>query len=353
MANIIINTVCNLKCRYCFADDCKTNNKNQNMTLENFDKAVNFISQTEDYIGILGGEPTIHPNFDELIMKLIMNDRIGRVNIFTNGIEVDNHLGVFANKKVGCLINFNSEENIENKENEERVINNINELFKIKLSQDYSSLPPDFDPLSMINLGCNIYKKDQDFSILIDTLKKYKKHSLRISTVVPNSVGKKNMCSIEYFNEMKPTLFRLFKMLAEIECVPNSDCNYIPLCLYTKEEIEWLNRTFIPLAEKYKLGRFNITTHQVCHSGPMDFYPDCTVARCFGFSEYDRQHIDNYNNLNEIRNYFQRNIENVSFYLPSTTQCIDCHAHKTMQCSGGCLSYKTDKIKALREALDS
>lgn len=56
MPNVVINTVCNLKCRYCFADDCKANNVNQNMTISDFKKVLEFITRTDNYVGILGGE---------------------------------------------------------------------------------------------------------------------------------------------------------------------------------------------------------------------------------------------------------------------------------------------------------
>jgi hypothetical protein len=319
--------------------------------MKNFKKALDFVSRTDNYIGILGGEPLIHPDIDSMIMQVIMDDRYVSTTIFTNGIEVDNHLGIFANRKVGCLINFNSEENIENKENEERVIDNIGQLIALKKDQDCND-PNVPKPDNQINMGCNIWKPDQNFDVLIDTLHKYDRHNLRISTVVPNSTGKKGMNPIAYFKEMKPTVMRLFDMLYEIGCVPKSDCNYIPTCVFTEEELNDLERRFVPLAQKYNLD-FNITRNTTCQMGPIDIYPDLTVARCFGFSEHDRQNIDDYFDINGIRNYFIKTVTNLVHYVPSQEECKDCYSFKTLQCTGGCCAYKTEEVDRLRGEMDA
>ena len=63
MANIAITNYCNLKCPYCFADDM-IHDDNKNMSLENYVKILRYLIQyNETDIGIIGGEPTLHPQF--------------------------------------------------------------------------------------------------------------------------------------------------------------------------------------------------------------------------------------------------------------------------------------------------
>jgi uncharacterized radical SAM superfamily Fe-S cluster-containing enzyme len=66
ISNIAIVNYCNLKCPYCFAD-----NEQENpiyMSLENYIKTLDFILKNPvDGIGILGGEPTLHPDFSKII----------------------------------------------------------------------------------------------------------------------------------------------------------------------------------------------------------------------------------------------------------------------------------------------
>jgi len=74
---IQISTRCNMECAHC-CFSCKT--KGIDMTMEIFKKALNL---DEEYITIGGGEPTLHPNFWE-----IMGLTIGfceNPHIITNG----------------------------------------------------------------------------------------------------------------------------------------------------------------------------------------------------------------------------------------------------------------------------
>lgn len=69
MANIFLTRKCNLKCPYCFADEF-VNQKNQDVTLENFKKILNFIKVDKtSKVGLIGGEPTLHPKFNEILDK--------------------------------------------------------------------------------------------------------------------------------------------------------------------------------------------------------------------------------------------------------------------------------------------
>ena len=68
MSNIMINEVCNQRCSYCFASEF-VNKKRNDMSFTNFKKAVKFINtaRSSNRIGIIGGEPLLHPEFDKFI----------------------------------------------------------------------------------------------------------------------------------------------------------------------------------------------------------------------------------------------------------------------------------------------
>lgn len=85
--DLFINNKCNLNCSYCTVD----NSINKNYDFEKI-KEINF--KNFDVINILGGEPTMHPNFIEIV-KFIYNQNKNIV-IFSNGffykklLEIDN-----------------------------------------------------------------------------------------------------------------------------------------------------------------------------------------------------------------------------------------------------------------------
>ena len=116
MSNIMINENCNQKCPYCFACEF-VNVKKNNMTFDNFKKAVDFIltgyeGRKVGQIGVIGGEPLLHPDFDKFIKYLIDKEDVKKVTIFTNGVLLKEHLDYVLNDKVGILINVNSPKDV-------------------------------------------------------------------------------------------------------------------------------------------------------------------------------------------------------------------------------------------------
>ena len=72
MANILLTQKCNQKCPYCFAS---YNEGNDYISKENFVKAIKFLKKTPgEKIGLLGGEPLLHPEFAELC-NILNEDR--------------------------------------------------------------------------------------------------------------------------------------------------------------------------------------------------------------------------------------------------------------------------------------
>ena len=68
MPNISLSSRCNLHCPYCFAHETMGAGSGD-ITLENFDAALEFLTRTGPVnIGLIGGEPTLHPHFDEIVL---------------------------------------------------------------------------------------------------------------------------------------------------------------------------------------------------------------------------------------------------------------------------------------------
>jgi len=77
--DFFINNKCNLNCSYCTVDN--TINKNydfQNMKLINF--------KDFDVINVLGGEPTLHPEFTDIIQYVYKFNK--NIVIFSNGFNI-------------------------------------------------------------------------------------------------------------------------------------------------------------------------------------------------------------------------------------------------------------------------
>lgn len=76
---------CNYRCDYCcIAKDLSTRKSDSKNSRENIDKILSFLSRLEGSweIRLIGGEPTIHPNFLEICRKII--DKGHKLSITTN-----------------------------------------------------------------------------------------------------------------------------------------------------------------------------------------------------------------------------------------------------------------------------
>ncbi len=317
MANIALLNRCNLRCPYCFANEY-IENEGRDITIDTFKELLDFAS-LDSSLGIIGGEPLLHKDFDTL-MRLSQEDfRFDRITVFTNGIFIDKHLSVLNNRKTTVLINVNSRQDI-GEANFERLDNNISELIQKC-------------PSTNVSIGINVYKKNQDFSDLLYIIKRYGFRKIRVSVVIPRDKG---LGGIKYFTEMKPTLFSLYRELLKLNVSPCYDCNAIPECVYTDEEKELL--CSLPFANEFEREIF-LGKRSVC-SPVIDIYPDYTATRCFGCYDMERISIKDFENIMDLKNYFFMQIDARLVHNYSYDKCKTCYKHKVFGCFGGCLCYK-------------
>ena len=70
MANIAVTTYCNLHCEYCFAHTMIEEMGNP-IDLDQFRMILNWIARTpQNHIGLIGGEPLVHPHIDEIFKEV-------------------------------------------------------------------------------------------------------------------------------------------------------------------------------------------------------------------------------------------------------------------------------------------
>ncbi len=103
----------------------------QEIQLEQIDSILQFLSKSNNIgrIGIIGGEPTLHSNIEEVLNKFVsfssMNKNIPIV-IFSNGIHI-NRISKFLNRNCSCLINLN-EPSIIGQEKWNKILFNLEKL---------------------------------------------------------------------------------------------------------------------------------------------------------------------------------------------------------------------------------
>ena len=91
--NIILNSYCNLKCNYCFADEYMEENvktPDKSMDFDFFQSELLPRVKNASLINFMGGEPTLHPQFNDMLSKTLDNMQpFTFLGVFTNGLMSD------------------------------------------------------------------------------------------------------------------------------------------------------------------------------------------------------------------------------------------------------------------------
>ena len=340
MANVMMTDVCNLRCPYCFANEFVNKNKNE-ISEDAFDKAVEFIigDGTHNTVGLIGGEPTVHSQFEYLMRKLIKDERIEGIMLYTNGILIDRFWDVICHPKIHLLINCNSPKDIGEKQYAS-LLKNLDTLFNQKMCGD------------RVTLGINMYSSNFDYDYMLDLLKRFEQRHVRFSITVPNMDENRNVDAHSYLKMMKPRMLDFFHDLLSAGIIPNFDCNKIPSCLMEENELrefdKYLNNEFI----KNNVGKSNIVNSEVRCRPVIDIRQDLTAVRCFGLSETTKQKISDYAGIKELENYYIRTVDAYAYNTSYCKKCNECHLRSVMKCTGGCLAYKIKQINHVKEYAD-
>lgn len=315
MPNIILTEYCNLQCPYCFASKMieeKTDNT-KNISLEQLDVILKWLLSSTtsiERIGLIGGEPTLHPQFKEILGKINSFNEFTNTSsiIFTNGINLGEFLPVIG-PNMSILINVNKLTGIFlNKLN--TILNEINYLNWFKIDK--------------VILGCNLYQNENTYSYFWNIVDKYPDISrIRMSITAPNSKELKSNKEL-YYTKMKPILLEFLEETRKRKIKIEYDCNQIPLCLLNDEEQNLINQ----------LGKFDNFCDPV-----IDITPDFKATCCFGVYDTPIQ-CNNFNNIEELFRYFKNQMV-IRTINNNTSMCKDCKKLQLAQCQGGCLSFSS------------
>ena len=162
--NIILNSYCNLKCNYCFADEYMEETVRTPGKSMDFDYFINELLpriKNTPVINFMGGEPTLHPKFNEILNMTLDNIQpFSTVGVFTNGLMPDKVLDLMQqlvgpggsmsdNINFAVLLNLQTLENITEK-NHQRTLEVAETLLS---SNGYS-----------VTFSLNLYSVEQDLA---------------------------------------------------------------------------------------------------------------------------------------------------------------------------------------------
>jgi hypothetical protein len=315
MPNLLLTQQCNRSCPYCFAKKHMSDSPSDGiLTWDDLIYVADFLEASkEKSISLLGGEPTLHPDFVDFVSYLI--ERRFRVNIFTNGIlspaqlsRAETYLLDSPLELLSFVCNMNHP-SISKPEETARI-----ELFLETFNRHISP-------------GYNIHRPSFDLRFLFDAIGRFglKRHiRLGLAHPIPGEVN--SFVAVDQMPEMISCLMEHLPLFEGLRVTAGFDCGF-PLCLFTDDQ---LGRLYKNNAQRLQFG-----------CGPaLDIGPDLLTWSCFPLSNYHAKSLYDFNTLQEVRDYYLELHKKVRREVGGMFErCDVCRHREDLLCSGGCLAH--------------
>lgn len=310
MANIILTDQCNRNCVYCFARPSAAAEAKE-MSLNNLTTVCDFLDRSrKKRINILGGEPTLHPEFSTCLSYLI--SRGFRLHIFTNG--------KINKKNLLAILDLIRERDLSSRQL--KFVINVNEE-QYRSAAEIRMQTRTFQLLgSHTSLSFNIFQKENELDFLADLVGTYKLiPEIRLGLAAPVPGKNNKFLMKDHYRPVAAKINQFSSLCQQNKIDLVFDCGF-PLCMFTEREIGHLYKNKTQL-------KFT------CRTIP-DIDPELKVFPCFPLAGYRSCTLTDFKNLGEVKHHFDGLIarENGDFGIYS--ECRDCEYRHRGMCSGGC-----------------
>lgn len=307
---LIINSECNRNCSYCFEGDF-TSTKQQ-MSQGDVARLLEWDNGISTAFEIMGGEPTLHPQIDNIIS---MCSRQGDVFVTTNGTTSPSIFEKISKHNINFIFNINCIDLYTEKQ-EKNLYQNIEYLSKLEHIT--------------IKFSVTISRIGTDYSRLFSLVSKYRESNLigvRIGISSPgkdfeNEFPKKFSINYgeEYYNLVKALHEINPRLILENECAIN-------LCLMDINRYEELKSVVHEL--------YLICTNKASCCVYPDFHAS-TCAAAEGIKELRVDNVFNFRNIAHVVYYLKEQERKMRMKLSS--QCKHGNCTKLL-CKGPCIIY--------------
>lgn len=340
MPNILLTYRCNLNCPYCFANEF-VNRMDVDITTENFKTALDYIAKAPNtHVGLIGGEPLVHRNFEVLMDLVFAHPNVSDIMVYTNGLELNRLFPYFlrsnSKKRLKVLVNCNSPV-VLGEQRFERLQQLLDEAFE------------QYRGIEHIKFGINLYDNEFDYQYIKRFLVRYDQRQVRISLTVPDFKCPGYEKSLDNFKHRKEYLLQFLCEMDEIGVLAYYDCNKPPVCIWTNEEWDWLQR----YRAKYRTCSSNLVDDTARCAPVIDILPDLNVVRCLGMSDFDKVKLCDFDELEDLVGYYKTTIDAEGSRISGAPECKDCYERQTGRCMGGCLGYKHEMIERLNQIVEN
>jgi radical SAM protein with 4Fe4S-binding SPASM domain len=315
--NILLTQRCVRACPYCFADKHMSESAPDDvLSWENLIYLADFLQAGgEKRFPILGGEPTLHPDFVHMVLYLL--ERGFQIHVFTSGVmsneKLDQAAAAFRDlpfERLSFVCNLNDPAKTRSPLAEVEAVKRFLATFGERV------VP-----------GFNIYRTDFELDFLLRWINDYGlRRTIRLGLAHPIA-GQKNLSiALEDVDQVIERVFSYRHLFARMRVKPGLDCGF-PLCRFRDDQLAWLYRE---THRRYDFGCAPV----------IDIGPDMNVWSCFPLSSFHRRSLFEFNSLDEVRQHYEKlhdqvRVETGGIY----EECDSCPAREDKLCMGGCLAH--------------
>lgn len=315
--NVLLTNFCNRSCPYCFAKGKLIFEKplsSHYIKSKDFNTIVAFLKRSrQKWMGLLGGEPTLHPEFKKIVTTLI-KERFDFI-LFTNGMmpkDTALFLGGLAAVKHNIILNINTPASYSKKE--WSVINRTLQLLGNK----------------KLILGFTIYRSDFKMDFIVDLIERYQlNQEIRVGIAVPIFGFGNKYLKIADYQKVAARLLDFLEKNRPRGIRLGFDCGFIR-CGFTEGQLRKFSR--YGSAPVYRCGEL------------IDVGPDLNLWRCFATSGIWNKKLSDFKNLHSAVDFYRNKFSGLR-RVGATAGCFHCEHLKLGRCSGGCLGYTLREFK--------
>lgn len=326
--NLLITEYCNQSCPFCFASKEMKHSVKKAMTLEQF-KLITNMAKRDGIVclALIGGEPTIHPNFTEIMKVAIKNFFF--IYLDTNGIfpeKVKNYL-LTNNPNQLNTINVN--------------ISTPGFITNPKIRAQVLKMVDEFTP--KFNLSLVITNRFLDWKLPKQIVNLLSSSILKKVTVTFGmegcELGNYNYTTIENLPKIGANLFKMLKYL-ETKKPKGIMMRRLTLpCMFSPAQLSYLK-------DHNYINPVDYACHPTNEKRDLFINPSMEAFSCYPLAAMKKRQITATTDLARLVNEYSANDIKLrqQYVLPYCQKC-PFYGFKPGQCSGPCPSFT---INALR-----
>ena len=308
MSNVSITQRCNRGCSYCFAEEAmrSTPRADVYMRMDEFEDVLNFLERSGvESVSLLGGEPTIHPQFAEMMDRAI--GRGFRILVLTGGVipeRVMTKLEATSKDTVSVLMNVALPGQFSHREEQKQteVMLRLGPKVVLGLNIDHPSIPLEF---------------------LLEWIEQYQlERTVRLGLAHPIVGGTNAYLQPRDYPAVGRRAARFCFLARDSHVRIEFDCGWVP-CMFPDGVLEELE------IGPEQIGlRCNPILDMLPGRHIISCYPLATVARETLPMDHDQQWLsDRFN-------------ERLGSYRPMMLfrECATCAWRERGECTGGCIA---------------